>query len=454
MDVSQLWTSITWSGSKNEVARKLEVELVQAEYLKTQSLNLELHKMVQFFDGEIELFRGYIFNIDKSLQDSTMLIGAYDAGIFLLKSQSHCKFKRKTPDEVTRQVCKEVNVPVGHLEKGAPYDRIHDGDSIYEIIMTGYSLHSRKTGQQYYAYMDKGLLNIAKKGKVVFKYVLNSDNDLLNANYALNSEDAINQVKAYDDSGNLVGTVRLDDYQKFAGTLQAIYKGGDKASAKALLKKPQREISVESLGFSDCLSGKAVIVKEPITKLNGLFYIDADSHTFSDGLHKMTLTLALNNVMSTAFAGSESEDEASLGGVDDSLSASGDGKTTGKMTWPVPGTRVITQGFGGSNGHRGIDIGGAQGAVIVAADGGVVIHSGYGEDQTYGASIVIQHSNGLFTRYAHLSSVGVRAGQSVSKGQKIGRVGNTGRSFGPHLHFEVLSGSKWGQLKNPVHYVK
>jgi murein DD-endopeptidase MepM/ murein hydrolase activator NlpD len=80
-----------------------------------------------------------------------------------------------------------------------------------------------------------------------------------------------------------------------------------------------------------------------------------------------------------------------------------------------------------------------------------VIHAGW--DGAYGNSVVIDHGNGLFSRYAHLSSVSVSAGQSVGAGQAIGVSGTTGNADGEHLHFEIRSGSAYGTVLNPMDYL-
>lgn len=101
-----------------------------------------------------------------------------------------------------------------------------------------------------------------------------------------------------------------------------------------------------------------------------------------------------------------------------------------------PAGGIKTQGL---HGHNGIDIGASVGTPIVAAAGGTVIaakSSGY--NGGYGEMVIISHSNGkIQTVYGHMSRVNVVAGQTVAQGQVIGAVGNTGRSTGPHLHFEV-----------------
>ena len=470
VDCSDLMINATWSGTKSEVSRKLEFSIIQNDAYYTPKINLSLHRLIQFFVDDKEVFTGYIFDVSKTMQGNEISITAYDGGIFLLKSQSFCKFIDTTPEAATRKVCAEVGVPVGKLENARPYTRIHDGDSIYEIIMTGYSLDSLETGKQYYALMKNGKLNVFLKGEVVFKYHLDSSNDIVDASYHISSDDVINRVKAYDESGNFIASFQLDNMGDYGGVLQAVYKGNDpQKEGKGLLKKPKIEANIDAFGDVSCLTGKAIEITENTVGLKGLFYIDSDTHVFENGLHKMSLGLSLENVMDRHEAGSEEENQVveDAQGVQESSAVSkaknfkvGSGKHTGKMTWPVPSTGLITCYFGVWLGndlggyHRGIDIGGHMGAPIIAADGGQVIHAGYGEDPSYGISVCINHGNGLFTRYAHMSAVSVRTGQAVSKGQRIGNVGNTGRSGGPHLHFEVLKNNKWGALQNPLYYVK
>src|SRR5262245_48739270 len=95
--------------------------------------------------------------------------------------------------------------------------------------------------------------------------------------------------------------------------------------------------------------------------------------------------------------------------------------------------------------HKGVDVRAAYGQSVPAAADGTVVSAG--EQGGYGLTVVIEHGSGIRTRYAHLSEVAVRPGDTVARGQDIGRVGRSGRSTGPHLHFEVLAD---GQPVDPV----
>jgi murein DD-endopeptidase MepM/ murein hydrolase activator NlpD len=115
------------------------------------------------------------------------------------------------------------------------------------------------------------------------------------------------------------------------------------------------------------------------------------------------------------------------------------------LDWPING--YISQSFG--RGHTGLDIAGPSGTTIIAAADGTVVSASY--QGGYGNFVVINHGNGLVTRYAHCSSLLVRAGQYVSRGEAIAKRGSTGHSTGPHLHFEVLQN---GAFRNPTNYLR
>lgn len=117
-----------------------------------------------------------------------------------------------------------------------------------------------------------------------------------------------------------------------------------------------------------------------------------------------------------------------------------------KLQWPTTARRISTY-FGAY--HTGIDIDGACGDPAYAAESGRVIFAGYGWNGGYGNNVVIDHGNGIRTRYAHLASISVQSGALVSRGQYIGAEGTTGRSTGCHIHFETMVN---GRFVNPFSF--
>ncbi|MEN6327384.1 MAG: peptidoglycan DD-metalloendopeptidase family protein [Syntrophomonas sp.] len=141
--------------------------------------------------------------------------------------------------------------------------------------------------------------------------------------------------------------------------------------------------------------------------------------------------------------------------------SSGVQQGTGTYTWPTPSCKKITSNYGmrfhpilnTRKLHTGVDIGASMGSTIIAADSGTVIYAGWMTG--YGQVTVIDHGlvngKGMSTLYAHQSAFLVSKGSKVTKGQAIGKVGSTGWSTGPHLHFEVRVN---GTPVNPIGYIQ
>lgn len=120
-------------------------------------------------------------------------------------------------------------------------------------------------------------------------------------------------------------------------------------------------------------------------------------------------------------------------------------KGTGVIEQPCDGTLSSRYGARGGRMHKGIDICDAVGTPITAADSGKVVFSGW-DDSGYGNMVKIDHGNGYMTLYAHCDELYVAQGEEVEKGDVISTMGNTGRSTGPHLHFEVINTKTGGNV--------
>lgn len=124
------------------------------------------------------------------------------------------------------------------------------------------------------------------------------------------------------------------------------------------------------------------------------------------------------------------------------------GSGSGVLGWPVRGTISSGYGWRGREFHAALDIAAPHGTPIRAAAGGRVVSTGW--EGGYGRTVVIDHGDGLATLYAHLFRVSVGRGDTVGRGEVIGTVGSTGRTTGPHLHFEVMVN---GRRVNPYSYL-
>ena len=133
------------------------------------------------------------------------------------------------------------------------------------------------------------------------------------------------------------------------------------------------------------------------------------------------------------------------------INYSADFLSSGKFLWPVPSTTKISSHFGRRWGrpHTGLDIPGRKGADIIAAEDGIVSFSG--RMSGYGRIIIIKHGGKYSTVYAHTNKNLVKKGQRVFRGQLVGKVGNSGKSTGAHLHCEIRKNE---EPINPLAYIR
>ncbi|HOP45878.1 MAG TPA: peptidoglycan DD-metalloendopeptidase family protein [Coprothermobacter proteolyticus] len=170
-------------------------------------------------------------------------------------------------------------------------------------------------------------------------------------------------------------------------------------------------------------------------------------NTAADTLKKPSLkNLVASAAGPTAYRGTDDIDkeiqslQAKMDEVEKTLEKYADALNAFPDKWPTWGNITSTFGWrrwssGWVDFHTGLDIANSCGTPVYAAGKGVVIQAG--RDGSYGLSVIISHGNGYTTRYAHLSSIAVKVGQTVLKGDYVGAIGQTGFATGCHLHFEV-----------------
>ncbi|HSN14637.1 MAG TPA: M23 family metallopeptidase, partial [Anaeromyxobacteraceae bacterium] len=123
-------------------------------------------------------------------------------------------------------------------------------------------------------------------------------------------------------------------------------------------------------------------------------------------------------------------------------------RTRGTLAWPLKGVLYGRYGVRERRRHDGIDLAAPEGTPVLAAAAGTVIYAG--EQPGYGAIVILRHEGGLVTLYAHNQRLLVKEGERVARGEPIARVGQSGKTSGPHLHFEVREGTR---PKNPLLYL-
>lgn len=304
-DITEYISSIEWGGSKDEVARKLHIELINAPNdPHVKSITLKLGSMLYLYDDDKkELFRGYIIERERGAS-STVNYTAYDLLYYTIKSSATYNFKKKTPEEITKVVCKDMKISVGSVAKtGKKYKLLMKDKSIYEIIMAGYTKAKKSTGTKYRIHTKKGKLYVSKMGDDWFTLLLSDSSNITDVTYRESLADAVNRVNIYNDKGKKIKVVDNEKSMVKYGIFQHTYtKEKDKDptnSAKAMLKGITKTIEIECIGYTGCITGKAVKIMDGATGLSGKFYVDSDTHSWKNGVHTMHLGLTLTNSMDT-----------------------------------------------------------------------------------------------------------------------------------------------------------
>ena len=316
-DITPVVRDITWSGDRQQVARKAEISLIWSDtspdYPRSVIAGIDKGERFDLYgDDNSLLFRGYIFSVSKRADASggERSYTAFDGLIYLLKSSVSHNFSGTTASGVTRQVCAELGLPVGYMPSDASValSFAHIAKPARDAIMGAWKHVSKATGIKYMMAIEDGALTIREIGGDVALRTLRGDSDLSDAEVSSSIENAITRVLVVDKSGRTVSSA--DDAQGLHdwGMLQASVQQEEgldaQAQAKDLLVGAEDQITLTDIvGGSDAydlITGNAVFVHEPQTGLYGRFYIINDTHSFSDGQHRVSLGLCYEAMMDEA----------------------------------------------------------------------------------------------------------------------------------------------------------
>lgn len=301
--------AFTWSGDIRECARTLDFGL-----LAESGVHCDMGRRVAFAVDGREVFDGYIFGRGRDIGDDGSIIdvSCADRGLYLKRNEAEYKFPAMAPDAITSRICADFGIKVGALAQPAvTVRRNFPGTSLYAMIATVYTLAAEMTGERYAVRFRGESLEVAAKRKGPETLVIQPGSNLRAGRVDESVESMINQVAVHDSNGVRIATHTDAEAVKLYGLMQAHLsqsKGRDSAKeAKKLLEDNgvSQKISVTVNGNPKLVSGDCVVMREPVTGLYGLFWIDSDVHTWTkDGDYSTRLTLNFKNIMDEQEAGS------------------------------------------------------------------------------------------------------------------------------------------------------
>ena len=311
-DITTILTMWTWSGDKATISRQLSGTVA---YIENSQLPVpEIGDLVTMLEGTEKKFVGIILQRSLGSEDSTMDFTAFDYGYYLQRNDGTYKFTGASPEEMTRLVCGDRSIPVAQLPStGLHLWRKFAGVKLNQLITTVWTLASEKNGKTYaLRYTPAGLL-VKERSISQSSLVLKASSNLMDATTKEDASQMVNSVAIYDSNGNFLRRIGDSDAQKLCGVMEQhiTQSEGKEADADAAARKAledgrqKRTVTVNVLGDTALLTGETVEVREAKTGLTGIFWIDADIHTWKNKNYYSKLTLNCRNVMATANAGSE-----------------------------------------------------------------------------------------------------------------------------------------------------
>lgn len=306
-NISGFVTGVTWTGSAKQAARTVAFSVAYSPNdKKVKNLNIKLGDKIIFYlgypDNKKIKFIGIVTQRERKSEIGELQYTATDGMMHLLRSSGTYRITNKTPEKITQMICKDVKVKTGSIAKTKiPISKIFFQERpYYEIIMAAYTKAYRKNKKKYIAQMNGDKLEVIQKGKIIPNFHIRQGEKITDSSYTEDLESMVNRVYIYDSNNNKIGSVSNSNWVKKYGVFQntiSADSGNGKTEAKAELQGINKTASLTMIGDYRCVSGLGVIIEDSRTGLKGKFWIENDSHEWSNGVYTTTLELAFKNVM-------------------------------------------------------------------------------------------------------------------------------------------------------------
>ena len=302
--IEEAVATMTWGGSKDEASRTLNLEVTKVNG-KTDFPNGSAIVIYDLVDQE--LMRYIITKKSKTRSSTAIKYTARDIRWWLTRSKMDKKFENMTASEIISGLCKSLGISTGTIEDtGVKFSVLHFiKKSPWDMIVIALTETRKQSGKRYTTRVRNGNLELIEKCKQAVQWVIEEGANLLDASYDESIESTYTQVKVVgkNSKGNEISAIQKnEEAQKLYGVMQEYISQSDKmtqAEVNAIAVQKLKELSVmqksgtiKTFGLDDVETGTGIYVIDNETGLVGGFYVESDSHTYSNGYHEMSLTLA------------------------------------------------------------------------------------------------------------------------------------------------------------------
>lgn len=312
-NIETVCRTITWSGDWRSAARTLRyTPAVSQDDSRLPRVPTALGGSVQLWSGDSLLMDAFALERTRDSLGNTIDVTAYDRGLYLTRNSAFLRVDGQTPEAVAASLCRQFGIRTGTLAAtGVPVTRNFVGVPLYKLIMTLYSLAADRTGKKYHLRFRGAELEVAEAAQSSASVALRPGSNLLGFVTKESASAMTNSVAIYDDGGRLLRTRQDDQAAALYGLMQTAIRAGayddPDGHAGQLLKENglKTTITLTALGDVRLVTGSTVVVEEPVTGTQGLFWILSDAHTWTRGVYRTKLTLSLEAVMDSQTAGNE-----------------------------------------------------------------------------------------------------------------------------------------------------
>lgn len=356
-DITNIVSTITWSGSAYSAARSVEFTLLNPAGDKHFSIPTPaLGDVIKLYDDSKLLFYGKLIRRSRTGEAGTASFLAYDLLRYLLKNKGTYKFKKKKPEQIARLICKDLKIKTKNIAKtNVIIPKIFfQNCEYYNIILAAYTKAKKKNGIKYQPIMQGQYFSVIKKGTLLDLEIYQNEG-ITESSYEESLESMVNKVTIYNSKNKKIGTVSNKNWVKAYGVMQesiSVDKGNGKKQAKSTLAGVDKTASITAIGDLRCLAGYGLKIHDTDTGLSGTFWIENDTHTFENGVHMMTLELAFKNAMETTSGDSESKSSSSSSGTTTSSGILNGKKVPALFTAYYPSNSKMEGGFTDCRGKK------------------------------------------------------------------------------------------------------
>lgn len=300
-DITPVISNAVWSGEKTQGCRTLDFSYGKG--FGVPDPRIDIMNGIELIESGESIFYGYVIDRSGSTDSNTVDITCKDRGFWLKKNKGSYSFAGYTPEAITQKVCYDFGIDTGFLAPTSiSVTKYFYGTDLYSIIMTAYTKAAQQLGKQYYIRFTGQRLNVFEKG-AEDSVALKIGKNIITAAVNVSIEKAISRVAIYSSEDKFVQNVDNADLIKLMGVAQEYVKQtkGDNKLKEAYKKLRdngiEQKITVTNLGNIKCITGRKIYVEDPEAGIVGGFYIDADTHTWKNGVYTNKLSLKLENLM-------------------------------------------------------------------------------------------------------------------------------------------------------------